>query len=173
MTKASNGLARRSFLAAAVSAVPAAAIASAPLQAPANDRDVLDLAAEITELNARCDTLRPRIDTLVEQRNRATSICDTATFKQRYDAFYKTPAGVELEGLLDKMEELLGATDPLNERLFTIPAVTREGKLAKLRVLKDYIWNDDWKVCDGDADWHVYLTRKLLWEFVGAQGLTV
>jgi hypothetical protein len=38
-----------------------------------------------------------------------------------------------------------------------------------LFVLLNCILDSDWRVCDGDADYHIEMARKMMIEFVGGE----
>jgi hypothetical protein len=83
------------------------------------------------------------------------------------------PRSEEYNRLVEEQSRLLRETDEPVEEMFGTPAATAAGKMAKLRVLKNCIWPDDWHCSDEDADYEIMLTRKFIYELVGAHGLTI
>jgi len=84
--------------------------------------------------------------------------------EERQGIWLSDPHNAAQEALCDASWDALDKTDPYINELFDTPAKTVAGRQAKLRILKHWLWGDNFKTPLNDANWEIENTRMLLAE---------
>ena len=74
------------------------------------------------------------------------------------------PHNVEQESICGALSEAIEEADPYINEMYNTPAKTMAGRQAKLRILKNWLWHDDFTTPLDNADWEIEKTRRLLAE---------
>jgi hypothetical protein len=176
---------RRQFLtvAAAASAVSATALASAAMpvhQAPLDDSTLLELEEQFFEQRELAMAHNDKIRRLSEiwgaeskrlyeeAFSREVQAGAYLTPEERWALVTAMPECKEHDRLCGLQEIHLGKMEALVKQMWAIPALTPEGRRAKVLVALTFL-PDHWRVVDDDADYGVLMARQLLIEFVGGE----
>ena len=74
------------------------------------------------------------------------------------------PHNAAQDAICEATHEAFGERSHTSTEMFVVPAKTVAGRQAKLRVLKNWLWHDDFTTPLDDADWEIKMTRRLLAE---------
>jgi hypothetical protein len=173
----SNTTRRRDFLALAAAAASTVIAAQQALAVPQDDSALLameeqyfeqkELAAsyddEIIRLSAIWTAEGNRLyeETLRKQAQGEAFL----TPRERWDIVAKIPECVEHDRLCSMQGVHLSKMEELVKQIWATPALTPEGRRAKVLVALNLL-PSDWRVA-GSADYGIHETRQLLIEFVG------
>jgi hypothetical protein len=142
------------------------------------DSRLLELENEIFELKEEIEKFHPELSRLQEiwtdemvRLSRAPLAGEIALSKEeRHAAVQAIPECIEHNRLVLLQRPFIDRVHQLIDQMWSTPARTPEGKLAKLLVLPGYIMCDDnWREDNARADWDIRMARDLMIEFVGGE----
>jgi hypothetical protein len=84
--------------------------------------------------------------------------------EERVSIWLFDPHNAAQDAICEASADAFGAADPYIKEMFVVLAKTLAGRQAKLRVLKNWLWHDDFTTRLDDADWEIKMTRRLLGE---------
>jgi hypothetical protein len=158
-------------------ALAAAVNVTAIAAAPQDDSELLRLEAEALQANAAATSYDDEIQRLYDiwhrewlwlEEEREAGRTDL-TSDQIWEVVSESPQGKEHSRLGNLQDHQLERLDKLVTRIWQTPALTEEGRRAKVSVLLDCIMHNHWKEPDRRAGYDVDMARKLLFEFVGGE----
>ena len=156
---------RRTVLAGAA-ALPALAAAQMSAFAGAgDDARILELERLINVLYEKDAALIAQLGEDREERMyEHVCIKKYASPEEAHGAWIADPYNVEQDALIDASNKALAEADLYADEMFDTPAKTLAGSQAELRVLKNWLWSDNFKTPLNEADWDIDATRRLLAE---------
>ena len=153
---------RRAILAGAAT-LPALAVSA--VAGTDDDARILELERLITIQYEKGEALYAQIDEDYNERlYEHYRKNGNQSFEEQQHAWTADPHNAAQEAILKADYQAISDAEPHINEMFSTPAKTVAGRQAKLRVLKNWIWHDDFTTPLDDADWEIKMTRRLLTE---------